>query len=378
MLKIIVDENAAFAQEAFSTLGDVKLLPGREINNEVLKDADALVVRSITKVNQNLLKNTNIKFVGTATIGTDHIDKEYLKSKNIFFTDAAGCNADAVTEFVFSLLTKIICEQKLSFSDLTIGIVGIGNIGSRIARLSEILGMNVLKNDPPLERKTGSADFVDLKEILSADIITLHVPLNKEGIDKTYHLFDEKILKRLKDKTILINSCRGPVVVNSELNEIIFKKNFTTVLDVWENEPNINLSLLEKVKYGTPHIAGYSYEGKVNGTVMVYNKLCEFLKEKPSWKPELQKVENPIIKLEEVSNIEEILNRIFSHVYNIGRDDKNLRKISEIEEDKRGKYFDNLRKTYLLRREFSNYSVQLNNNDDHLKKILKAFRFNIL
>jgi erythronate-4-phosphate dehydrogenase len=378
MLKIIVDENVAYAKEAFSSLGEVRLLPGREITSKKVKDADALIVRSVTKVNEGLLRDSKIKFVGTATIGTDHVDKEYLKSNDIYFTDAAGCNADAVTEFVFTLLTKIICEQNLSFHDLTIGIVGVGNVGSRIARLSETLGMNVLKNDPPIHRKTGGIDFVDLNEVLKADIITLHVPLNIEGIDKTYNLFDEKIQKRLKDKVILINSCRGPVVNNAVLEKMIIQKQFNAVLDVWENEPNINLSLLRKVKYGTPHIAGYSFEGKVNGTTMVYNKLCKFLKEETKWKPALPEVKDSVIKLDEMLSKEQTLNNIFSSIYNIERDDSNLRKLFATEEDERGKYFDNLRKTYPLRREFTNYTIKMNARDSKLEEILKAFRFTVI
>jgi erythronate-4-phosphate dehydrogenase len=378
MLKIIVDENAAYAKEAFSTLGEARLLQGREITAEKVKDADALIVRSVTKVNEQLLKNSKIKFVGTATIGTDHIDKKYLESNDIYFTEAAGCNADAVTEFVFALLTKIICEQNLSFKDLKIGVVGVGNIGSRIARLSEILGMKVLKNDPPVQRKSRRTDFVDLNEVMKADIITLHVPLNKEGVDKTYNLFDEKIQKSLKEKTILINSCRGPVVSNTALEKVITEKNFTAVLDVWENEPNINLSLLKKVKYGTPHIAGYSFEGKVNGTTMVYNKLCEFLNEEPKWKPVLPEVNESIIKLDRKLSTEQTLNYIFSKIYNIEKDDNNLRKLFETDEEKRGKYFDNLRKTYPLRREFTNYTVNMNIKDLKLEKTLRAFRFNVI
>ncbi len=376
-MHIILDENISFAKEAFSTLGDIKLYPGREITNEKVKQADALIVRSVTKVNEQLLMGSNIKFVGTATIGTDHIDKEYLKSKNIFFTDAAGCNADAVTEFVFTLLAKIILEKKMKFEDLTIGVVGVGNIGSRIARLGKLLGMKVLKNDPPLKRKTGDSDFVELEEVLGADIITLHVPLNKEGIDRTNHLFDKEILLKLKDNVILINSSRGPVINNGELERVMDEKNFTVCLDVWENEPLLNLDLLKKVRFGTPHIAGYSLEGKVNGTVMVYNQLCNFLKEPVKWNAQLEKVENSVIEIKENKNLEETLNSIFSRIHKIENDDKSVRNLFELEEDKRGKYFDSLRKNYNLRREFNNYIVEVDENEKELIDILRAFRFNV-
>lgn len=376
-MQIILDENISFAKEAFSTMGDVKLYPGREITNEKVKQADALIVRSVTKVNEQLLKDTSIKFVGTATIGTDHIDKEYLESQNIFFTDAAGCNADAVTEFVFTLLAKIILEKKMKFNDLTIGVVGVGNIGSRVSRLGKLLGMKVLKNDPPLKRKTGDSDFVELEEVLGADIITLHVPLNKEGIDRTYHLFDKEILSKLKENLILINSSRGPVINNTELEQVMDGKNFTVCLDVWENEPLLNLDLLKKVRFGTPHIAGYSLEGKVNGTVMVYNQLCKFLNTPPKWKSRLEKVENSIIEISEKDSFEKTLNNIFSRILKFETDDKSVRGLFEIEEDKRGKYFDGLRKNYSLRREFNNYTVLTDEKEKELINILKAFRFNV-
>lgn len=376
-MQIILDENISFAKEAFSTMGDVKLYPGREITNEKVKQADALIVRSVTKVNEQLLKDTSIKFVGTATIGTDHIDKEYLESQNIFFTDAAGCNADAVTEFVFTLLAKIILEKKMKFNDLTIGVVGVGNIGSRVSRLGKLLGMKVLKNDPPLKRKTGDSDFVELEEVLGADIITLHVPLNKEGIDRTYHLFDKEILSKLKENLILINSSRGPVINNTELEQVMDGKNFTVCLDVWENEPLLNLDLLKKVRFGTPHIAGYSLEGKVNGTVMVYNQLCKFLNTPPKWKSRLEKVENSTIEISEKDSFEKTLNNIFSRIHKFETDDKSVRGLFEIEEDKRGKYFDGLRKNYSLRREFNNYTVLTDEKEKELINILKAFRFNV-
>ncbi|MCL5027550.1 MAG: 4-phosphoerythronate dehydrogenase [Bacteroidetes bacterium] len=377
-MNIVVDENIAFAEEAFSKFGNVELMHGRKISNSNLQNADALIVRSITKVNEELLKSTPVKFVGTATIGTDHIDQDYLKSMNIYFSDAKGCNADAVAEYVFTSIFKIAAEQDISLKDKTIGVVGIGNIGSRIVKLANALGMKVLMNDPPLKRKAGSKDFVPLKEIYSADIITLHVPLNKEGEDKTVHLFNIENLNKLNDGAIFINASRGQVTNNLALSEMIEKKNLHVVLDVWEDEPDINIDLLKKVKFASPHVAGYSLEGKVNGTAMIYNALCKLLNVMPSWQPTLPEVSNSIIELKEESNLEQKLNDIFSAVYDIKRDDNQMRNMFGIPDNERPKYFDSLRKNYSLRREFPNYNIKLNSKDDELIKILQVFRFNII
>ncbi|MEE9571880.1 MAG: NAD(P)-dependent oxidoreductase, partial [Candidatus Neomarinimicrobiota bacterium] len=207
-MKLVVDENIAFAEEAFSQFGDVLLFSGRKITNDILSNADALIVRSITNVDENLLQNTNIKFVGTATIGTDHFDTNYLNENNIVFADARGCNADSVAEYVFTALLKIAVDNKFTLKNRSIGIIGIGNIGSRVVKYAEALGLKVYKNDPPKQRAGEGSNYVSLEEALQANIVTLHVPLNKTGIDKTFHLFDEKKLNELKNNTIIINSSR--------------------------------------------------------------------------------------------------------------------------------------------------------------------------
>ena len=286
MLKIIIDENIAFAKEAFNQFGEIDLLPGNKITNNRLKDADILIVRSVTKVDEVLLKGTPVKFVGTATIGTDHIDLDYLKKNNITFADAKGCNAYSVAEYVIVSLLHLAVKLNLQLKGKTIGIVGVGNIGSKVAAFADALGMEVLLNDPPLQRQGVKRSFVSLNEILEADIITFHVPLNKEGIDKTFHILDENKFSAIKGNTIIINSSRGAVIDNKALLKAIREKNLKVVLDVWENEPNISIDLLKEVVIGTPHIAGYSWEGKVNGTILIYNALCEYLKTQKTIKVE--------------------------------------------------------------------------------------------
>jgi len=378
MLKITVDENIAYAKEAFSGLGEVTLLHGRKITSASLKDSDILIIRSITKVDKNLLEGSKVKFVGTATIGKDHIDLEYLKDNNITFADAAGCNANAVKEYVFNALTEILTEKKMKFKDLSIGIVGVGNVGSKVANAANALGIRTILNDPPLKRKTGKDVYKALGEALEADIITLHVPLNKEGIDKTYHLFDYERLNQLKDNTILINSSRGSVIDNEALLKIIEKKNLTVILDVWENEPDINSSLLQKIFIGTPHIAGYSYEGKINGTMMMYSALCRYLNKEEKYSVPKVKVDNSIIEINDLGSIEESLQKIFSKIYEIRKDDINLRKILNDKKDEAGKYFDQLRKDYHLRYEFANYTVVIPKKQKELINVLPGFGFSIV
>jgi erythronate-4-phosphate dehydrogenase len=375
-MNLIIDANIAFAEQAFSQLGNTRLVDGRSLTNKDVKDAEVLIVRSITNVNEELLKNSKVKFVGTATIGTDHIDLGYLRNQNISFADAKGCNADSVTEYVFTALLKIASKKNISLNGKTLAVVGVGNIGSRVFKLAKFLGLNVIKNDPPLERRGIGQNYVSLDETLNADIITLHVPMSFEGIDKTFHLLNQDNLRRIKKEAIIINTSRGAVVDNASLLNESFNKNFELVLDVWENEPLLNTILLKKTKIATPHIAGYSFEGKVNGTNMIYNALCKFLGTKPTWQPELPIISDKEIKLAESKSDEEKLYKLFSSIYSIEKDDELLRKITSYEPDEHAKYFDTLRKKYPVRREFCNYIVHLKKSENHLKSFLENFRFN--
>jgi len=416
MLKLIIDENIAFVNTAFNQFGNVTLLPGREISNSVLKDADVLIVRSITKVNEKLLENTPVKFVGTATIGTDHIDIDFLKKNNIAFADAKGCNAYSVAEYVIASLLNLSIKFDFSLKDKSIGIIGVGNVGSKVTAFAEALGMKVLLNDPPLQRqhvnsqkvisKESSTEksvkgirllpsvevtneikkeslqknnyersYVKLEKILSADIITLHVPLNLMGIDKTYHLFDKEKLSKIKDKTILLNTSRGSVINNAELLDVIEKKKLKVVLDVWENESDINVELLNKVLIGTPHIAGYSFEGKVNGTQMIYNSLCEFLDVDKIFLFKKEVPQNSLKSFEESRNIETGLEKLISSIYPINDDDERMRKMLTMNGDEQIKYFDLQRKNYPKRREFNNYNVESKKMKDEIKNILTKLRF---
>ena len=376
-MKLVIDENIAFAREAFSRFGELLLINGREINNKILSNADVLIVRSVTNVDEQLLKNTNVKFVGTATIGTEHIDTNLLKENSISFADAKGCNADSVAEYVFTALLNVAVQKKISFRNKTIGIIGVGNIGSRVVKYAEAIGLKILKNDPPKERAGIGSDYVSFNEVLSADIVTLHVPMNKSGIDKTFHLLDRSSLGKIKKGAILINTSRGAVIDNKALIKIISSKKSDVVLDVWEGEPLINSDLLERVDIGTAHIAGYSLEGKVNGTKMIYDALCNFTGHQPNWEPELPDVENGEINLPVQGSIEERLHFVFKKIYGIDSDNEKTKKIINMDTEQAGRYFDELRKTYPLRREFNNYTVTINKDEKEFVELLKRFRFNV-
>ncbi len=377
-MKLVVDENIAFAEEAFSQFGDVLLISGRQITNDILQNTNALIVRSITNIDENLLQNTNINFVGTATIGIDHIDTIYLNENNIVFADAKGCNADSVAEYVFTALLKISVDNKLTLKNKSIGIIGVGNVGSRVLKYAEALGLKVYKNDPPKQRAGEGSNYVSLEEAMQADIITLHVPLNKTGIDKTFHLIDEKKLNEIRNNTIIINSSRGAVIDNKALLNIVDKKCIKVILDVWEGEPSVNTNLLQKVFIGSAHISGYSLEGKVNGTKMIYDALCRFTNQLNDWEPKLPPIENNVIDVSSVKSIEEKLHLIFKQIYDIEKDDSEIRKMIEMNENMYAAYFDKLRKDYHLRREFNNYTVIIEPADKKLGEILRKFRFKVL
>ncbi|MFA6597580.1 MAG: 4-phosphoerythronate dehydrogenase [Ignavibacteriaceae bacterium] len=375
-MKIVVDENVAFAEEAFSKFGDVRLMQGREIDQSVLKNVDALIVRSITKIDKALLEGTSVSFVGTATIGTDHVDLEYLNERSIGFADAKGCNADAVAEYVSTAIFSAAVRKNISLKDKTIGIVGVGNIGSRVAKYAQTFGLKVLMNDPPRQKKELNTAFVPLEEILTADIITIHTPLTYEGDDKTFHLFNRSNLVHVKEGMIFINASRGEVVDNTALSDLLDGKKITAILDVWENEPNIDMALVKKVLYATPHIAGYSLEGKINGTKMMVEAMNMFFNKNMLWQPTLPACENSKIEIAADGSKEEIFYSLFNSIYDIEEDSKRLKTFSGNKESL-GKYFDTLRKEYPLRREFTNYSIKANALPERLEKILQVLRFNL-
>lgn len=264
-IKIVADKNIPFLRGIFEDVADIEYLAAPDIDKFAIQDADALIIRTRTKCDENLLQGSSVKYIATATIGYDHIDTEYCKANKIEWSNAPGCNANSVVNYINAVLkfTESFPTQK------TIGIVGVGNVGSRIAKLAESLGFKVLQNDPPRQIAEKSSLFVPLSEIQNkADIITFHVPLN----NSTYHIVDDDFLSNCKRNPLIINAARGEVCNT----ETLLKCDNKIVLDCWEKEPTINLDLLKKVIIGTPHIAGYSIDGKANGTRIAATNICQF------------------------------------------------------------------------------------------------------
>jgi erythronate-4-phosphate dehydrogenase len=277
-MKVIVDNKIPYIKEAINRIADeVVFLPGADFTKEAVKDADALIVRTRTRCNRELLEGTQVKFIATATIGYDHIDTEYCREAGITWTNCPGCNAGSVEQYVRSVLGLLQRKKGLDLKNATIGVVGVGHVGSRVARTAKLLGMRVLLNDPPRADK-GETGFVDLATIArECDVITFHTPLIQDGIYRTYHLVDKDFLFSLKRAPYLINSSRGEVVdTASLLASLAAGKVKDVVIDTWENEPRISRDLLEAAFLATPHIAGYSADGKANATRMSLEALCCF------------------------------------------------------------------------------------------------------
>ena len=380
-MKIVADGNIPFAAECFSSLGQVKVVGGREITPALCADADILLVRSITPTGQELLAGSRVRFVGTATIGFDHVDVDYLRKRNIGFASAPGSNANSVAEYVAAALLQVGQKYGITLEGKSIGIVGVGNVGSRVAQKASALGMKVFLNDPPLKRKTGDKKYLPLKELFDCDFITLHTPLTFEGVDKTFHLADEKLFKSLKTGCVFLNTSRGGVADTSALKKAIAQgKLQAVVLDVWENEPDIDTELLRMVDIATPHIAGYSFDGKAAGMIMIYKAACEHfgLKAKFDVESFLPLPIVPQLKINpQAGNEQEILLKAVEKIYDIKSDDLRMRQILNEPAEKRGKIFDRLRKEYPIRREFQNTEVILENSCKILEGKLAGIGFKL-
>ena len=359
-MKIVVDENVTGAEAAFGTLGDVTLAPGRAIDNAMMKDADAVVVRTVTQINESLLAGTNVRFVGTATIGEDHVDKDYLKRAGIVFTSAPGCNANAVSEYITAAICELADERGFRFENKRLGIVGAGHVGTRVAEKAAALGMDYVLNDPPLADATGDDKYKPIDDIFDCDIITLHVPLTKDGDYPTHHMVDAEFLAKTKRGVVIMNSSRGDVIVGDALRDALESGSVgACVLDVWPNEPNIDTMLLANCAIATPHIAGYSMEGKVNGTRQVYNALCKHIGATPTWTgDDLVPAPRDPITLDTADTQAAIIQAIRT-IYPIRNDDTALRPIARQPAADRPAYFDQLRKDYAPRPPFANQPVQL-------------------
>lgn len=371
-MKIVADDKIPFLKGVFEPFAKVVYFPGNQINNFLLKDAEALIIRSITLCNAKLLENTPVKLIATATIGDDHIDKQFCKEKGIKWISAKGCNANAVSQYVAAAILELATNAKFELKGKTLGVIGVGNIGSKIGKVAGLFGMEVLHNDPPRERIEGSIGFFSLQYIQQhADIITLHVPLTYGGKDKTFHLLDEEFFEDRTKPVVLINTSRGGVLDAEVINWAKTEGRITNlILDVWENEPDIDLELLDMTDISTPHIAGYSLEGKANGTAIVVNAVSDFFDLGINgWHPDLP-IEVQKIKLHcENLTEQEIFQNVFELVYPIAEDSKKLKSNAV--------HFEELRRNYIFRRENNNFILDLKNCQPEVKDKLSSIGFQI-
>ncbi|WP_299075139.1 4-phosphoerythronate dehydrogenase [uncultured Paraglaciecola sp.] len=372
-MKIYYEDSMPYAAEFFAELGDCQVFSHKTLNADMLVDADVLLVRSTTKVNQQLLeKNKHVQFVGTATAGTDHIDKGFLASQNIPFTSAGGCNAVAVAEYVLSAMVVMGQRFNWDLAGKTLGIVGAGHVGSALARLLTVLGIQYKLCDPPLEHAGDSRTFVSMHEIMSCDVISLHVPWVKDGPYATQHLFDKTRLKALTSDQLLINACRGEVIDNQAALELFAQgQPLNLVLDVWENEPSINLNLIPHIALATAHIAGHTIEGKARGTEMLYFALCRHLGIPANKKLSdyLPQAAPSTIQIQNKQGFWPLVQALVLDVYNIEIDDQHFRANMphagmQSVETQTAEQFRYIRKHYPIRREFSAITLNTGNFAD--------------
>ncbi|TNF98376.1 MAG: 4-phosphoerythronate dehydrogenase [Gammaproteobacteria bacterium] len=375
---IVADENIPAVHDAFSDFGEVITLPGRQISARDVHDADILLVRSVTRVDESLLAGSKIQFVGSATIGTDHVDEKWLDANGIVFANAPGSNAISAAEYVLSALMTLHESGRIELRGKTAGIIGCGNVGSRVKVRLEALGVDCIVCDPPLAEVSSSSDFVSMAEITRADIVTAHVPLVSTGKYPTVKFIDRSFLSQLKPASVFINTARGQVVDESALKAHL-KQNQESiaVLDVWMNEPDIDMELMQHAAIATPHIAGYGIDGKIRATVMLHDALCRFFNRKSQWNEDkyLPVPEEQNIMLDSDDDPLQAVHKSLLHVYDVRNDDRRLRDIIQLPANKRAAEFDRLRKTYPIRRECSAYNVILENGSTETISVLNAFGF---
>lgn len=379
-MKIVCDNKIPFLRGVLEPYADVVYLAGKQTTPADVKDADAIITRTRTICNSSLLEGAKVKVIATATIGFDHIDTSWVESHGIVWRNAPGCNSWSVKQYISSVLCRLAKRHSLDLSTLTLGVVGVGNVGSKVARAAKALGMKVLLCDPPRARKEGQDGFVDLDEIVAgSDIITLHVPLSKEGPDATYHLFDAQRLSTLRPEQFLFNSSRGPVVDNVALKASLLSRSIRgAVLDVWEGEPDLDPELVRLLEFSTPHIAGYSADGKANGTTASVRTVAEIL-DLPlkTWKAEgIPGPEQPstVQGLEFTldatgKTLQQALSEAVLHTYDVKEDSDRLRANLGL--------FETLRGDYPVRREPSAYTIDLIGGTPELRYALSELDFKL-
>ena len=378
---IVADENIPLLDAFFEGFGEIRRVPGRSIDRATVEPADVLLVRSVTNVNRALLEGTQVRFVGTCTIGTDHLDLDYFTQAGITWSSAPGCNARGVVDYVLGSLQTLAEIEGVDLNQRTYGVVGAGEVGGRLVKVLKGLGWNVRVCDPP-RQIAEDGDYVSLEQIIQqCDVISLHTPLTKSGNGSTWHLFDRERLNRLKPGAWLINASRGPVVDNAALREVLLEReDLQAVLDVWEGEPEVDVDLADLCVLATPHIAGYSLDGKQRGTAQIYQAFCAHLGQAPSIQlsdllPQPWLAE---VHLNASTDPAWALATLCRSVYDPRRDDADLRRSLVGSVDEQRKAFDLLRKHYPQRREIDGLKVRINGDSAALSAIVTALGAELL
>lgn len=380
-MKIIADAAIPYVRHYFAGLGELELIDGRKIDAAVARDADMLIVRTITRVDEALLGKSRVKFVATATSGIDHVDTSFLANRGIGFAAAAGCNARAVAEYVLSSLFVLAEQAGRDPREQRVGIIGCGHVGSALYRFLDACGIACMVCDPPLQERGADMeyDFVSLDDIRAADIISLHVPLVRDGDYPTAGMLDGGFLDGVREDAVIINTARGEVVDEEALIRFLNDNpGAEAVVDVWRNEPRINMELLRRVRIGTAHIAGYSTDAKLRGTRMVYDQACEFLQRQNEMNdPVLPGNDYYQLTLNEQDDVAAAVAMAVLSGYDVRSDSASLAAILQIDESRRGDYFTGLRHEYPLRREFPAMKIDLYSCPDEIAKTLSTLGFQV-
>ena len=372
---IVADENIPLLDAFFEGFGEIRRVSGRAIDRATVEQADVLLVRSVTNVNRALLEGSKVRFVGTCTIGTDHLDLDYFQQAGITWSSAPGCNARGVVDYVLGSLLTLAEIEGVDLTRRTYGVVGAGEVGGRLIKVLQGLGWKVLVCDPPRQAAEGG-DYVSLEQIIEAcDVISLHTPLTKQGPQSTWHLFDEKRLNQLRSGTWLINASRGPVVNNAALRDVLLEReDLQAVLDVWEGEPEVDVALAELCVLATPHIAGYSLDGRRRGTAQIYQAYCDFLGQpaRVSLSDLLPAPWLSHVTLDAQADPAWALAMLCRGVYDPRRDDADFRRslVGSVSEQRAA--FDVLRKQYPSRREIDGLQVRIEGDAPELQRIVAA------
>jgi erythronate-4-phosphate dehydrogenase len=378
-MKLVIDANIPAAEHCFGHFGTLTRVPGREINAAHLRDADALIVRSITQVNDQLLADSPVRFIGTCTIGTDHIDQAALAQRNIAFASAPGCNAEAVVDYVLSSLLTLAERDGWALGERTVGIVGVGNVGSRLQARLTAMGVATLACDPPRADKEGQAGFHSLDALIDhCDVLCLHTPLTREGPHATYQLLNAQRIDELAPGCVLLNAGRGDCVDGLALrSRLSGKGDIKAVLDVWEEEPDIDAGLRDLVSIATPHIAGHSLDGKLRGTWMIQQALAHHCDEpiELAFADICPPPALASLHLQHALPPEDALRLCMRAVYDVRRDHDALQRQTLHHGMRKG--FDDCRANYPLRREFATLNVQLSGEAVALEGLLRGAGFSL-